>query len=81
MTLIETVETFDVAIPTTGVTGTRVALPGRLQLPAPATGLVLFAHGSGSSRSSPRNEFVASTLHESWIGTLLFDLQIGRAHV
>ncbi|MFM9026293.1 MAG: dienelactone hydrolase family protein [Planctomycetaceae bacterium] len=74
MTLLETVESFDVAIPATGVSGGRVALPGRLQLPAPATGLVLFAHGSGSSRSSPRNEFVASVLHESWIGTLLFDL-------
>lgn len=74
MTLLETVESFDIAIPAIGVTGSRIALPGRLQLPAPPTGLVLFAHGSGSSRSSPRNEFVASVLHESWIGTLLFDL-------
>jgi putative phosphoribosyl transferase len=74
MTLLETVESSEVAIPSTGVSGARVSLPGRLQLPAPSTGLVLFAHGSGSSRSSPRNEFVASVLHESWIGTLLFDL-------
>ena len=74
MTLLETVESFDVAIPATDATGVRVALPGRLQLPTPPTGLVLFAHGSGSSRTSPRNEFVASVLHESWIGTLLFDL-------
>ena len=74
MTLLETVESFDVAIPATGASGGRVALPGRLCLPAPPTGLVLFAHGSGSSRHSPRNEFVASVLHEAWIGTLLFDL-------
>jgi putative phosphoribosyl transferase len=74
MTLLETVESFEVAIPSMGVSGTRVSLPGRLQLPAPSTGLVIFAHGGGSSRSSPRNEFVASVLHESWIGTLLFDL-------
>jgi len=74
MTLLETVESFDVAIPATDATGVRVALSGRLQLPTPPTGLVLFAHGSGSSRTSPRNEFVASVLHESWIGTLLFDL-------
>ena len=74
MTLLEAVESFDVAIPATGPAGGTVALPGRLALPAPPTGLVLFAHGSGSSRLSPRNEFVASVLHESWIGTLLFDL-------
>jgi len=74
MTLLETVESFDVAIPTTGLSGAAVALPGRLRLPAPPTGLVLFAHGSGSSRFSPRNEFVANVLHEAWIGTLLFDL-------
>ena len=74
MTLLEAVESFDVAIPATGPSGGTVALPGRLTLPAPPTGLVLFAHGSGSSRLSPRNEFVASVLHESWIGTLLFDL-------
>lgn len=74
MTLLETVESFEVAIPATDQRGTAVALSGRLSLPAPPTGLVLFAHGSGSSRLSPRNEFVASLLHESWMGTLLFDL-------
>lgn len=74
MTLLETVESFEVAIPATDQRGAAVALPGRLSLPAPPTGLVLFAHGSGSSRLSPRNEFVASVLHESWMGTLLFDL-------
>ncbi len=74
MTLAETVQSFEVSIPATGRSGAALALPGRLSLPAPPTGLVLFAHGSGSSRHSPRNEFVASVLHESWIGTLLFDL-------
>lgn len=74
MTLTHAVESFDVSIPAAGAKGAAIALPGRLCLPAPPTGLVLFAHGSGSSRSSPRNAFVASVLHESWIGTLLFDL-------
>lgn len=74
MTLIDTLESFDVAIPAQDAAGGPITLPGRLCLPTPPTGLVLFAHGSGSSRHSPRNTFVASVLHESWIGTLLFDL-------
>jgi putative phosphoribosyl transferase len=74
MTLAHAVESFDVAIPAIGTKGAALTLPGRLALPTPPTGLVLFAHGSGSSRTSPRNAFVASVLHESWIGTLLFDL-------
>jgi putative phosphoribosyl transferase len=74
MTLVNAVEAFDVAIPAVGAKGATVSLPGRLSLPAPPTGLVLFAHGSGSSRLSPRNALVASVLHESWLGTLLFDL-------
>jgi dienelactone hydrolase len=45
-----------------------------LSIPKEATGIVLFAHGSGSSRHSPRNKYVAQTLRESHIGTLLFDL-------
>src|SRR5215467_6151740 len=49
-------------------------LSGELELPSGATGLVLFAHGSGSSRHSPRNQFVAHFLHEKGLGTLLFDL-------
>jgi putative phosphoribosyl transferase len=53
--------------------GTRL-LEGNLNVPADATGLVLFAHGSGSSRSSPRNQSVARTLSNAGIGTLLFDL-------
>ncbi len=51
-----------------------IALDGTLTLPAGARGLVLFAHGSGSSRFSPRNRFVASALNEGGLGTLLFDL-------
>lgn len=74
MTVTHAVESFDVAIPVNGGRGTALALPGRLSLPAPPTGLVIFAHGSGSSRSSPRNAFVAGVIHEAWIGTLLFDL-------
>jgi pimeloyl-ACP methyl ester carboxylesterase len=50
------------------------ALPGELILPAEAIGVVLFAHGSGSSRASPRNRWVAQQLHERRIGTVLFDL-------
>jgi putative phosphoribosyl transferase len=49
-------------------------LPGHLMVPAGAAGIVLFAHGSGSSRHSPRNRFVAETLNQAGLGTLLFDL-------
>jgi putative phosphoribosyl transferase len=49
-------------------------LEGRLTVPAGAQGVVLFAHGSGSSRHSPRNRYVASVLQQAGIGTLLFDL-------
>jgi putative phosphoribosyl transferase len=53
----------------------EVKLGGELNLPPDASSLVLFAHGSGSSRHSPRNQFVARTLRkEGKIGTLLFDL-------
>ncbi|MFH9671102.1 phosphoribosyltransferase family protein [Streptomyces sp. NPDC017405] len=51
-----------------------VRLGGRLTLPDGAGGVVLFAHGSGSSRHSPRNRFVAQGLHRAGLGTLLFDL-------
>lgn len=50
------------------------ALDGDLAVPAHARGLVVFAHGSGSTRRSPRNQQVASSLHEHGFGTLLFDL-------
>jgi putative phosphoribosyl transferase len=51
-----------------------VTLPGRLTVPPDVRGMVLFAHGSGSGRSSPRNLFVAAALHGAGLGTLLFDL-------
>jgi len=49
-------------------------LQGELDVPSSAEGLVLFAHGSGSSRKSPRNQFVARKLREAGIATLLMDL-------
>lgn len=70
--------------PAEGRTGTRVSavripvgadgLAGELALPAGARGIVLFAHGSGSSRHSPRNRRVAEALRQAGLGTLLFDL-------
>jgi putative phosphoribosyl transferase len=52
----------------------KVTLGGTLIVPPGALGIVLFAHGSGSSRHSPRNQYVARTIREAGIGTLLFDL-------
>jgi putative phosphoribosyl transferase len=52
----------------------RAVLSGNLTIPENAIELVLFAHGSGSSRHSPRNQFVARTLNRAGLGTLLFDL-------
>jgi putative phosphoribosyl transferase len=49
-------------------------LPGELSTPDNAVGLVVFAHGSGSSRHSPRNRFVAEELNREGLATLLFDL-------
>lgn len=49
-------------------------LSGDLYLPNQMQGIVLFAHGSGSSRQSPRNRFVAEVLQQAGMGTLLFDL-------
>ncbi len=51
-----------------------IAIEGMLKIPSQATGLVLFAHGSGSSRFSPRNNFVANILNENGLATLLIDL-------
>ncbi|MDO9063812.1 MAG: alpha/beta hydrolase, partial [Sulfuricella sp.] len=56
-----------------GPSGT-ISLEGMLELPENATGVVLFAHGSGSSRLSPRNNYVARVLREAGLGTLLIDL-------
>ncbi|SRR5260221_6560941 len=58
-----------VSIPVEGA-----ALEGELVVPQGCLGAVLFAHGSGSSRHSPRNQFVARTLQAQAVGTLLFDL-------
>jgi len=52
----------------------RVALEGNLLIPDGARGLVMFAHGSGSSRFSSRNRYVADVLRRSGVGTLLIDL-------
>src|SRR4051812_40505487 len=49
-------------------------LEGNLSVPANAKGVVLFAHGSGSSRHSPRNRYVAEVLREAGLATLLIDL-------
>ena len=52
----------------------KIELLGILNLPAKAKALVIFAHGSGSSRLSPRNQFVAEILEKEGLATLLFDL-------
>jgi len=56
------------------ITLDTLALPGELALPSRPHGVVIFAHGSGSSRHSPRNQFVAQALNEAGFATLLFDL-------
>jgi putative phosphoribosyl transferase len=55
-----------------------VELPGDLVVPSPANGLVIFAHGSDSSRHSPRNQYVAHVLNSAGLATLLFDLLSGE---
>lgn len=52
----------------------RISLKGKFTLPVNACGVVLFSHGSGSSRNSPRNNYVAEALQHQGLGTLLFDL-------
>ena len=52
----------------------RVALDGNLRIPEAARGVVVFAHGSGSGRFSPRNRFVADVLEQAGLATLLMDL-------
>jgi dienelactone hydrolase len=52
----------------------EVPLGGNLVIPDSANGLVVFVHGSGSSRFSPRNQYVARVMNEGGLGTLLFDL-------
>ena len=57
-----------------GTAAGDLALEGELTVPANTVGIVLFAHGSGSSRHSPRNQFVARAIRETGLATLLFDL-------
>lgn len=52
----------------------NITLEGELALPSNASGLIIFSHGSGSSRFSPRNNFVAQYLQKRGLGTFLFDL-------
>jgi putative phosphoribosyl transferase len=64
----------------------EVRLAGYLTVPENAAGIVVFAHGSGSSRHSPRNRYVARVLNDAGLGTLLFDLltpdeELDRANV
>jgi len=66
---VSTASSIDVSIAFEGF-----SLDGLLTIPEPAKGLVVFAHGSGSSRFSRRNRFVAEILNEAGIATLLFDL-------
>jgi len=56
------------------IPGEKVELPGSLTIPDKASGIVLFAHGSGSSRHSPRNNYVAAVLRQCGLATLLMDL-------
>ncbi len=56
------------------VTTDSVRLEGNLLVPPTAQGIVLFAHGSGSSRHSPRNRYVAKVMQQAGLATLLFDL-------
>ena len=59
----------------------KVTLEGNIFVPEGSTGIVLFAHGSGSSRLSPRNHFVAEELNKNGIATLLFDLLTAEEEV
>ncbi len=71
--LTKTLKTSDNDHPVSVQAG-EVTLSGNLVIPARAQGIVLFAHGSGSSRHSPRNRYVAQVLNDAGLATLLFDL-------
>lgn len=60
--------------PVTKIRAGSVTLEGALEIPAEASGVVVFSHGSGSGRHSPRNQFVAGELRRAGLGTLLLDL-------
>lgn len=59
----------------------KINLEGELTIPREVSGLVLFVHGSGSSRKSPRNQYVAEVLNDAGIATLLFDLLTAEEEV
>lgn len=59
---------------TISITDDTARLEGELMIPPGAQGIVVFAHGSGSSRFSPRNNYVAKVVRDRGLGTLLFDL-------
>lgn len=65
-------------IETVAIVLENVILHGHIYCPNRAKGIVLFSHGSGSSRLSPRNNYVAEQLHKKGLGTLLFDLLTER---
>jgi len=69
MTIYATNKEYSVSIPSASAN-----LPGFLYIPDDAQGIILFAHGSGSSRHSSRNQLVARVLNEAKLATLLFDL-------
>lgn len=71
---IDYVRHYSVKIPVSTPSGPPVELEGNVAIPANPSGMVVFAHGSGSSRFSPRNRFVARQMNEAGLGTLLFDL-------
>ncbi len=73
-TLLAGMGSLPVFIPTKDSLGRSILLPGSLTLPIDIKGIVIFAHGSGSSRFSSRNVHVAQILNNAGIGTLLFDL-------
>lgn len=62
------------AAPTLRIRAGAISLEGELELPQEASGVVLFSHGSGSGRHSPRNQYVATELRRVGLGTLLLDL-------
>jgi putative phosphoribosyl transferase len=74
MTIMDKTSAYERVVKPVRITTGVVALDGDLAVPEGTRGIVLFAHGSGSSRRSPRNRFVAETLHNGGLATLLFDL-------
>ena len=75
MVIHETKQVIDVV-----VHAGKVQLQGNLVIPDSATGIVVFVHGSGSSRFSPRNQHIANVLNEGGLATLLFDLLTADEH-